>query len=171
MWFLCPGTTENMEVWFKATFKAGSSPPEDVNDLAFERMKKMIRECEDLLVWVSGAPSIMVLPPHCFHGSITYSFSCHSNLRAASDYWKEDMRGAVVVLGYRRFMDGFRLGCKEDLEEYMDKIVPDLITWGEWVKKRERQATQREEQMIYMVARVARETQHTFNHNFEDDSE
>jgi hypothetical protein len=149
-----------MEVWFWDKFKVGSLPG-DVNGLVFERMKKMISECEDLLVLVSGVSSIMVLPPHCFHGSLAYSLLCHSTLRMASDYWKEDMWGTVIILGSRHFMDGFCFGPREPLEEYMDKIILDLITWGEWVKKREHQATQRQAEMMSMVARVAREAQYT----------
>ncbi|PPQ72399.1 hypothetical protein CVT25_012615 [Psilocybe cyanescens] len=131
LWFLCPATSANMTMWYKA------------KGTVEQRMLRMISECDDLFVWLSEKLSIMVVPPHCFHSVLTFTLGCHSGVRVGSDYWIEDMVDTLSVLTDQDYMKEVRKD-RFLLEELMGKIMPDMVLWVEWCEEFEREPTERE---------------------------
>ncbi|KAF9476160.1 hypothetical protein BDN70DRAFT_935262 [Pholiota conissans] len=132
IWIMCPHTPLNMSIWCHVTDKSDSG-----------RMLDMIKQSDQLVVYVATNPCIMVLPPHTFHTALTFELACHSEIRVSSDIWIENIKESITVYTNEHFVERLR----EDphgLNQIMQLIVPDLLAWATWCETIKRKPTERE---------------------------
>ena len=109
-----------------------------------ERMKKTIEEVTELFVWVMSKPSIMVLPPHCFHTVLMFLVSCHSGIWVGSSLWNKDMQEIIKEM-VEPIYD--RAGQKD----YMNGLVQEIKLWCRWAADLNQKAHNEEKEVLEIL--------------------
>lgn len=124
IWLLAPANKENLKLGYDQT---KSLTEWEIN---------MALNCDELLVWVARAPSVVILPPHCFHTVFTLTLSCHSGICVRSDVWLEDMRWIIQhTTSKEEQAHIWKRKNTKDLEKWMNKVVPDFQLWRAWASQ------------------------------------
>jgi len=116
----------------------------------FKRMKKMIANATEMLVWVATRPCVMVLPPHCFHTVMTFSLSCHSGIRLGSNIWNNEMKSIIKCITDPKVQDTVDENRKVR-NSLMNTTVEDTRLWCNWAANLNRAATEEESRVLEIL--------------------